>query len=77
VAHAREAYRISESRSFGLIEVSRSTVRCRSRRQPYRALEARLKEWAGMSVRVAGYRPLHSLLWRAGWKVNHKLNERL
>jgi putative transposase len=76
VVWAREAYRIPERRACRVMGVSRSTVRYRSRRPPHRALRARLRELAGVRV-SAGYRPLHTLLRREGWRVNHKLVERL
>ncbi len=76
MAWAREAYRIPERRACRILGVSRSTVRYRSRRSSYTPLRARLRELAGVRV-SAGYRPLHTLLRREGWKVNHKLVERL
>ena len=76
LAWTREAYRIPERRACRIMGVSRSTVRYRSVRPPYRPLRARLRELAAVRV-SAGYRPLHTLLQRGGWKVNHKLVERL
>jgi putative transposase len=76
VAWAREAYRIPERRACRVIGVSRSTVRYRSVRPPYNPLRNRLRELAAVRV-SAGYRPLHTYLRREGWRVNHKLVERL
>jgi putative transposase len=76
VAWAREAYRIPERRACRVIGISRSTVRYRSVRPPYTPLRARLRELAAVRV-SAGYRFLHTLLQREGWRVNHKLVERL
>ena len=76
MAWAREAYRIPERRACRIIGISRSTVRYRSVRRPYTPLRNRLKELAAVRV-SAGYRPLHTLLQREGWRVNHKLVERL
>ena len=76
VAWAREAYRIPERRACAVLGISRSTARYRSRRPAYEPLRARLRELAGARV-SAGYRPLHTMLRREGWRVNHKLVERL
>ena len=76
VGWAREAYRIPERRACRILGVSRATVRYRSVRPPYKPLRARLRELAAVRV-SAGYRPLHTLLQREGWRVNHKLVERL
>lgn len=76
VAWAREAYRIPERRACRVMAVSRSTVRYESVRPSQEPLRARLKELAAVRVSY-GYRRLHILLRREGWRVNRKLIERL
>lgn len=76
VAWAREAYRLSERRACQVFGANRSSVRYQSQRQSRDALRRRLKELA--AVRVSwGYKRLHVLLRREGWRVNHKLVYRL
>lgn len=72
VAWAREAYRLSERRACQDVGANRASVRYRSVRQSHNALRRRLRELA--AVRVSwGYKRLHVLLRREGWRVNHKL----
>ncbi len=56
--------------------ISRSTVRYESVRPSREPLRARLRELAAVRVSY-GYRRLHILLCREGWRVNRKLIERL
>ena len=77
VAIARQEHGLSRRRACRLIGIARSLVE----REPKRACEhARLRErlraLAGERRRF-GYRRLHELLRREGWKANHKLVERL
>ena len=72
----QDCYQISERRSSGLIALSRSTLRRKSRRDPQEALRLRLRELAATRVRY-GYRRLTVLLRREGWKVNAKRVYRL
>lgn len=70
------AYRVSERRACEVMSAGRSTVRYVSVKPPQDALRRRLRELA--EVRVAyGYRRLHVLLGREGWRVNAKRVYRL
>ena len=76
VVWAREACRLSERRACQVFGANRSSVRYQSQRQSRNGLRRRLKELA--AVRVSwGYKRLHVLLRREGWRVNHKLVYRL
>jgi putative transposase len=55
---------------------SRSLYRYRSRRDPRTELRAQIREIAQARVRY-GYRRVHVLLDREGWKASHKLVYRL
>jgi len=68
---AREEARLSERRACGLNGVDRASARYRRRRSNDAALRERLRELAHERRRF-GYRRLHVLLMREGWKVNHK-----
>ncbi len=74
--YLRTVYRISERRACGAASFARSTHRYRSVADPRAALRIRLKELATSRVRF-GYRRLHILLQREGWRVNHKRVYRL
>lgn len=76
VAWAREAYGVSERRACRALPVPRSSVRYRSCKPTRDPVRRRLKELA--AVRLSwGYRRLHILLRREGWRLNHKLTYRL
>jgi len=64
------------TRACGLISVSRSLYRYRSRRPDRGRLRARIDEIAA-SKRRYGYRRVHVVLRREGWQVNRKLTYRL
>ena len=64
------------TRACGLISVSRSLYRYRSRRPDRGLLRARIDEIAA-SKRRYGYRRVHVVLRREGWQVNRKLTYRL
>ena len=66
-----ETYRVSERRACGTMAFHRSTVRYGSRARDQTPIRMRLRELAASRVRY-GYRRLHVLLRREGWKVNHK-----
>jgi len=66
-----EAYRVSERRACGTMAFHRSTVRYRSKARDQTPIRMRLRDLAASRVRY-GYRRLHVLLRREGWKVNHK-----
>jgi putative transposase len=67
---------VSERRACRVIPIHRSTQRYRSRRADQAALRVRLRDLAATRVRY-GYRRLHVLLQREGWRVNHKRVYRL
>jgi putative transposase len=71
VAHLRSAFQMSERRACRTIGGVRMTVRYRSRRPDDAALRLRLRALAHERRRF-GYRRLHVLLRREGFKVNHK-----
>ena len=73
---AREEARLSERRACGLVEIDRSSARYRPRGSDDGVLRRRLRELAHERRRF-GYRRLHVLLMREGWKVNHKRVYRL
>jgi putative transposase len=70
------AYGVSERRVCGVLRFPRSSHRYRTTRDGQAALRLRLKELAAARVRY-GYRRLHILLWREGWRVNAKRVYRL
>jgi putative transposase len=77
VTIAQEEHGLSRRRACRLIGIVRSVVE----REPKRArdharLRERLHALAGERRRF-GYRRLHELLRREGWRMNHKLVERL
>ena len=59
-----------------MLKIHRWTYRYRSCRRDSAPLRMRLRELAAVRVSY-GYRRLHVLLRREGWKVNHKLVYRL
>ena len=71
VAHLCSAFDMSERRACKIIGCVRMTVRYRSRRPDDAKLRARLRALAHERRRF-GYRRLHVLLRREGFKVNHK-----
>jgi putative transposase len=71
-----EGQEMSERRACRLIQLARSTCRYRSQAKDDTALRIRLKDLAASRVRF-GYRRLHVLLLREGWRVNHKKVYRL
>ena len=70
------AYRTSERQACAALGWPRSTHRYQSRSDPQYALRIRLKDLAGVRIGY-GYRRLHVLLRREGWRVNHKRIYRL
>ena len=71
VAHLRSAFDVSERRACRTIGCVRMTVRYCSRRPNDNELRQRLRALANERRRF-GYRRLHVLLRREGFKVNHK-----
>jgi putative transposase len=70
------AYKVLERRACTTFEFARSVVRYESKADPQTALRMRLRELAMARVGY-GYRRLQVLLWREGWRVNHKRVYRL
>ena len=70
------AYKVSQRRACSTLVFARSVVRYESRADPQTGLRMRLRELAMARVGY-GYRRLHILLWREGWRVNHKRVYRL
>jgi putative transposase len=64
------------TRACGLIRISRSLYRYRSRRPACAELRERICEIAALKRRY-GYRRIHIKLRREGWTVNRKLTYRL
>ncbi len=59
-----------------MLQISRSSLRYQSTARDQTALRMRLRDLAAARVRY-GYRRLHVLLRREGWRVNHKRVYRL
>jgi putative transposase len=77
VAHYfRVGFRVSERRACRLVGVARTSYRYRSQAADQTALRLRLRGLAATRVRY-GYRRLHVLVRREGWRVNHKRIYRL
>lgn len=76
VRHFQQAYAVSERRACRVSGFGRATHRYQSCRDPLVELRMRLQELALTRVRY-GYRRLHVLLRREGWRANHKLVYRL
>jgi len=64
------------TRACGLVAISRSLYRYRSRRADGAALRARIEELAAHKRRY-GYRRIHILLKREGWRINRKRTYRI
>jgi putative transposase len=64
------------TRACGLVQISRSLYRYRSRRPACIGLRDRICEIAALKRRY-GYRRIHIKLRREGWQVNRKLTYRL
>jgi putative transposase len=76
VLHLVEAHGLSERRACRLAHLNLSTWQYRARRQAQSTLRERLKELASQRRRF-GYRRLHALLRREGWRINHKAVHRI
>jgi putative transposase len=68
--------RFGVTRACGLLNLSRSLYRYRSRRPPCAVLRERIAQIAAVKRRY-GYRRIHTLLRREGWAVNRKRTYRL
>ena len=67
---------VSIRRACRVLEVDTSTYHYRSRRPEQAGLEQRIREIAETRVRY-GYRRVHVLLLREGWRINHKRTRRI
>ena len=76
VSHLVSAHGLSQRRACRLANLNLSTWQYEARKQDHDALRGRLKELAGERRRF-GYRRLHVLLRREGWRVNHKAVHRI
>src|SRR4051794_12342648 len=76
VAFLRVGFTISERRACRVIPIPRSSQRYQSQAKDQSALKLRLRDLAHSRLR-SGYRRLHVLLQREGWRVNHKRVYRL
>jgi putative transposase len=76
VRYFRVGFRVSERRACRAAGVPRSSCRYRSVAADQTVLRLRLRDLAATRVRY-GYRRLHILLRREGWRVNHKRIYRL
>ena len=72
----RVGYQVSERRACDVLRFCRSTQRYRSRGDRQEFLRMRLRDLAQTRIHY-GYRRLHVLLRREGWKINHKRVYRL
>jgi putative transposase len=72
----RACYRVSERRVCEVLGLWRGTCRYKSVADEQAALRIRLRDLAYSRVSY-GYRRLHILLMREGWRVNHKRVYRL
>ena len=72
----QDSFQVSERRACRVLPMARGSHRYRSGADPQVALRQRLRELATARVRY-GYRRLHILLRREGWKINHKRVYRL
>lgn len=71
VVRVIDRYPVSQRRACRLLSLHRSTCRYRSCRRPDTAERMRLRELAHARPRY-GYRRLHWLMRREGWRVNEK-----
>ena len=76
VDYLRVCYSASSRRTCEVLELNRSTYYYRSTADPQTALRIRLRDLANARIRY-GYRRLHVLLRREGWKINAKRVYRL
>ena len=76
VDHLRHVWQVSARRACKVVLLQKSTYDYKSRRPSQTALRKRIREIAETRVRY-GYRRIHVMLRREGWRVNHKLVFRL
>ena len=75
-AEVATTWQVSERRACLTLQFPRSSQRYRTMADPQHGLRLRLRDLAGSRIGY-GYRRLHVLLQREGWKVNHKRVYRL
>lgn len=76
VGYLQKVFNVSELRSCKTLKIHRSSYRYQSRKDAQAFLRMRIREIAATRVRY-GYRRIHILLLREGWKINHKRVYRL
>lgn len=73
----QDAYRVSQRRAVRALGVHRSSVRYKPTRPLLDApIQKRIEEIAHVRIRY-GYKRIHVLLRREGWKINHKRVHRI
>ena len=76
VAHLQTNHGVSERRACATLQIDRSSVRYKSIRSDDADLRQAMKQIAKERRRF-GYRRVHVMLARQGWRVNHKKIRRL
>ena len=76
VSHLVSAHGLSQRRACRLADLKLSTWQYKPRKQEREGLRQRLRDLAAERRRF-GYRRLHVLLRREGWRVNHKAVHRI
>ena len=76
VDHVHKTWDVSERQACCVLRVHRSLYRYRSQAVDQAPLRLRIREIAFTRIRY-GYKRIHVLLLRQGWKVNHKRVYRL
>ena len=76
VDEVRGEWSVSIRRTCRVLEVDTSTYHYKSRRSGQAVLEHRIKEICQTRVRY-GYRRVHVLLRREGWRINQKKTRRI
>ncbi len=76
VGFLQDGFRVSERRACRALRFARSSQRYQGVPDAQAALRMRIKELAATRVRY-GYKRIHVLLRREGWRVNHKRVYRL
>ena len=74
--YLQAGHRVSARRACKVLELGRTTYYYRSTADPQTELRIRLRDLANVRIRY-GYRRLHVLLKREGWKINVKRVYRL
>ncbi len=69
--YLENSFRVGERRACSVLCIGRSSYRYRSIVDWQNALRMRIREVAAVRVRY-GYKRIHVLLQREGWRVNHK-----